>query len=377
MYIQREFLRTSAAMDREGTYRVSLPKNGYITSLMLVFASAPVNDARVNVDAWRFVDFLSKVEVLANQATVIKSLYGPMAHVAQWLDGGPLIVNQDHNYGTSTLRSRLPIQFGRSYLDTEYGLDLSRWEDVELRITNTASSTYFSASPTVDVLINYIRDVGGSPFRGYFRTEEWNKYTTVASEKKYLELPTEYRIRRILMQVAPLLDANHSASRTPYQTLNNIELFLKTGQLKVWDGGLRYLWYDNLFTDGRTPLVGAEQYATDGKGFKTGLGQTFYKAGARMSHDNTQTTYPTDLTPGEDSTTIARQCDADPDQDSLLLAGIAPESCAWFDFATPDDPTGYLDPATQKTVQLNYTIGADTSDAGGTIRTVLDRFVPY
>jgi hypothetical protein len=376
MYLQREFLRTSASMTRSGTYRVSLPQNGFVTSLMLVLSGTPVNDARLDVSKWRWVDFIDKIEVLGNQATVIKSMNGRMAHVQQWLNGGALIHSQDHNYGTSTLRSRIPVHFGRQYFDTEYGLDLSRWQDVELRITNSASSTYFSDSLTVDVLLNYVRDVSGNPFKGYFRTEEWNNYLTVASEKKYLELPTENKIRRILLQVDPVVDANHVASRTPYQTLSKIELFLKTGLLKVWDGSLRYLWYDNLFSDGRYQLTGAESYATNDKGFRSGLGQAFYKAGVNLTH-GTQNTYGPDLVPGEDSFTQTRQADGNSDQSSLIFAGIAPESCAWFNFNTPDSPDGFLDPAQQKTVQLNYTIGSDASDASATIATVLDRFIPY
>ncbi len=377
MYLQREFLRTQAAMDQNSTYRVSLPQNGFVTSIMLVFAGSPVTDARLDVADWRWIDFLSKVEIWANQATIIKSLTGRMAHVQQWLDGGPLITGQDHNYGSSTLRGRLPLNFGRNYWDTEYGLDLSRWQDVELRITNTASSTYFSDSLKVDVLLNYIRDVSANPFKGYFRTEEWNTYTTVTSEKKYLELPVENKVRRILMQVLTSQDASHMAQRNDYQTLNNIQLFLKTGLLKVWDANLRHLWYDNLFSDGRYQLAGAEQYATNAKGFRVGLGQTFYKGSSRVMHGGAQSTYAAGLYPGDDGQTQRRLATLDNDQDSYLVAGIAPESCAWFNFNTPDSPEGFLDPATQKTVQLNYEIGTNANDAGGTIRTVLDRFIPY
>lgn len=377
MYLQREFLRTQAAMDRSGTYRVSLPQNGYVSSLLLVFASTPVNDARLDVDKWRFMDFVDKIEILGNQATVIKSLTGRMAHVQQWLNGGALMHSQYHNYGTSTLRERIPLHFGRKYVDWEYGLDLSRWQDVELRITNSASSTYFADSLKVDVLLNYIRDVPGNPFKGYFKTEEWNNYYTVASEKKYLVLPVENKVRRILLQVDPSLDSSHNAQRTPYNTLDNIQLFLKTGQLKVWDGGLRYLWYDNLFCDGREQIVGAEAYHSSGKGIKVGLGQTFYKAGSRLMHGGSQSTYAEGVTPGEDSTTQKRLAGSDADQDSYLFAGISPEACAWFEFDTPDSPEGYLDPGQNKEVQLNYSIGSDTNDAGATIRTVLDRYISY
>jgi hypothetical protein len=377
MYLQREFLRVSDTMTRNSTYRLSLPDNGFVTSMLLIFASTPVTDARLDVAKWRVVDFLSKVEVLLNQSTVCKSLTGRMAHVSQWLDGGPLVVAQDHNYGSSTLRFALPIHFGRKFFDAEYGLDLSKWDDVELRVSNDGSSTYFGADHSISVLLNYVRDVPANPFRGYLRTEEWNNYLTVASAKKYLELPTENKIRRVLIQVDPTLDSNHVAQRTPYNTLSNIEFFLKTGLLKMFDGDLRTLWRVNAYEDGRVPLVGAEQYATDAKGFRTGLGQTWYKAGAYLSHDGGQSTYAPDFVPGEDSVTQTRQSDGDSDQWSTMFMGTAPESCAWFRFDDPDVPDSYLDPAAQKTVQLNYSIGTDSNDTDATIRTVLDRLVNY
>jgi hypothetical protein len=147
--------------------------------------------------------------------------------------------------------------------------------------------------------------------------------------------------------------------------------------LKMFDGDLRTLWRVNQFDDGRVPIVGAEQYATDAKGFRTGLGQTWYKAGAMLSHDGGQSTYAPDFVPGEDSVTQTRQSDGDSDQDSMLLMGTAPEACAWFKFDNPDVPESYLDPAAQKTVQLNYSIGTDSNDTDATIRTVLDRLVNY
>jgi hypothetical protein len=307
----------------------------------------------------------------------MKSFTGQVGHFLQWLDGGPAITDQHHNYGSSTLRYHTAINFGRRFKDPDYGLDLSRWDNVELRLTNDWTSTYFSADHAIDVILVYLRDVATNPFRGYFRTEEWNTYTTVASEKKYLELPTERRIRRVVIQTTPVVDATENAARTPYSTLSNIEFFLRTGVLKVFDASLRELWYENLFAQGRDVLAGAEPYHDDGQGVWTGLGQTLYKAGVHMSQDNTQSTWAVDLEPGNDSSTQKRQADSDRDTDSLLMAGLSLENCAWFDFSQPDEPTGYLDPDSMKTVQLNYTIGSNANDTGATIRTVLDRFVPY
>jgi hypothetical protein len=300
-----------------------------------------------------------------------------VAHFLQWKDGGPAITDQHHNYGSSTLRWHTAILFGRYFKDPLYGLDLSRWDNVELRLTNDWTSTYFSAEHSIDVIPVYLRDVPSNPFRGYFRTEEWNTYTTVASEKKYLELPTENKVRRVVIQTNVTVDTSENAERTPYQTLSDIEFFLRTGQLKVFDATLRELWYENLFMDGRYLLAGAESYHSDGQGIWTGLGQTLYKAGVRLPHNSTQSTYGTSINPGDDSATQQREVSADADQDSLLFAGLSLENCAWFDFTQPDEPEGYLDPDAMKTVQLNYTIGSNANDTGATIRTILDRFVPY
>jgi len=377
MYWQSEFLRNAAAWTRNSTYRLDLPQNGFLSSIILHGRGTPVVDARLTDHLWRFLDGVSKIEVVLNGSTVCKSFTGQVGHFLQWKDGGPAIVDQHHNYGTSTLRWHSVINFGRHFKDTLYGLDLSRWDNVELRLTNDWTSSDFSAEHAIDVIPVYLRDTVANPFRGYFRTEEWNTYTTVASEKKYLELPTEHKIRRVVIQTTPTFSATGNANRTPYSTLSDIEFFLRTGQLKVFDATLRELWFENLFMDGRDVLQGAESYHNDGEGFLTGLGQTLYKAGVVLSPDGSQSTWAPDMVPGEDSSTQSRQADGSNDQFSLLLAGLSLENCAWFDFTQPDEPEGYLDPEMNKTVQLNYTIGSNANDTGATIRTVLDRFVPY
>jgi hypothetical protein len=377
MYWQSEFLRNAASWTRNSTYRLDLPQNGFVTGIILHGRGTPVTDSRLTDHLWRFMDGVTKVEVILNGSTVCKSFNAQIAHFLQWLDGGPAITDQHHNYGSSTLRWHSVINFGRYFRDPLYGLDLSRWDNVELRLTNNWTSSDFSAEHSIDVIPVYLRGVTANPFRGYFRTEAWNEYTTVASEKKYLELPVEHKIRRVVIQTIPTFDANGNAQRTPYQTLSDIEFFLRTGLLKVFDGTLRELWYENLFHLGRDVIQGAETYHSDGEGFLTGLGQTLYKAAAAMSHDNSQTTWSPDFEPGADSSTQKRQADSDADQVSALFAGLSLENCAFFDFAQPDEPEGYLDPAAEKTVQLNYTVGPNANDTAATINTVLDRFVPY
>lgn len=377
MYAQREFFRTAQTVTLNNTTRFELPNNGYLMGMFLQIYGTPVNDARIATHHWRMVDGITKIEVMSDATNPIFSLPGPLAKYAAWKDGAPAILDQQHNYGTSTLRWWVPINFGRYYKDAKFGLDLSKHPAPELRISTDWTSTYFTTALYADIMLLYMRDVTANPFSGYLRKEVWQSYTTVASEKKYYQLPTERLVRSLVLQVHPDISATMNAERAPYSTLNNIQLNYRTGEKKVFDASLRYLWYDNAFEVGRDVVQGAESYHSDGYGVWTGLGQSLYKAGARLPHGGTQNTYGTCVVPGEDSATQQREVPSDTEQDSLMFYGLSMENCAWFDFKTPDEPAGYLNPEAEKTVQLNLTIGSDTHDTGAVINIATDRFVSY
>lgn len=375
MYWQRSFLRKGSTFTRNDTWREDLPKSGLLGSILFQISGPGVTDSMNAIDKWRMIDYISKLEIVGDGSTPIKSLTGQVAHYLAWLDGGGAAPDQHFNYGSGTKRCHLLMNFGRHLFDPDYGLDLSKWRSVEIKATNDASSTYFGGDLSIDVLCYYLREAAGGGFKGYFRTEEWRKWTTVAGEKVYLELPTENLVRRVALQVIPDLDSDYNAETTPYNVAYDIELYLRTGILEVWKSGLRDLWYENYFNLGRDVIQPLQPYHTDGKGIWTGLGQSLSYAGLRIPHDSTQDTASTSLSPGEDSSTQKRFTDTDADQDALLVMGLALENCAAFRFDMPDQPEGYLDPLRDATVQLNIETRNAATAADGTIRVVLDRFV--
>ena len=375
MYWQREYLRKSATLTNGGTWREDLPKDGLLSGILFHISRQGVTDSMLTTQKWRLLDYLSKIEIIANGSTVIKSITGPVAHYLQWLDGGGAAPDQHFNYGSSTKRCHLMLNFGRRMFDPTYGLDLSKFDSVEVKVTNDGSSTYFGGDWSLDALCYYKRGGAAPGFSGFYRTEEWRKWTTVLDERKYLALPTEEVIRRIVLQVEPAVDANKAAKTTPYNVAYDIELYLQSGLLKVWDGGLRDLWYENYFDFGRDVIQPLQPYHTQDYGIWTGLGQTLGYAGARMPHNGVQDTASTSITPGDDSATLRRQTDTDSDQDALLVMGLALENCAVLRFDHGDDPADYLDPDLEKTVKLDIHTRNAASAAGGTIRVVLDRLI--
>lgn len=373
MYWQREVYRAAAAWPNGGTYTLELPNNGLLGSIMIHAYRAGVTDSMLTTQKWRLIDWISKIEVVADGSTIIKSVTGQVQHFLQWMDGGGAAPDQHFNYGSSTKRCRLMLNFGRQLFDPEYGLDLGAFKSVELKLTNDGSSTYFGGDWGVDIVLYYLREPAISTFKGFMRTEEWRKWTTVQGEIKYLDLPVAEKVRRAVMQVVPGLDAYNMPTTTPYNVAYNIELLLKTGLLKVWEGNLRHLWYDNYFDHGRDVIQPIQPYHTAAYGIWTGVGQTLSMGGVRIPHDGIQDTATPSFSPGEDSSAQKRFTQTDADQEALLLMGLALENCAYFRFDHNRDPETYLDPRVQGTVQLNITTRDASSAAGGTIRVVLDR----
>jgi hypothetical protein len=329
----------------------------------------------IAVEKWRMVDYISKIEIIGNGSEIIKSVNGRIGKYLAWLDGGGGAPDKAHNYATSTKRHHSVINFGRRLFDPDFGLDLGRWGSVEIKLTNDAAAAQFTSAPSVDIICYWLREGSPSQFNGYFRTEQWREWTTVAAEKKYLELPLQHSLRRLILQTDPDVDANMCAEATLYNLAYDIELSIRSGKLKVFDDNLRDLWYENYFHMGRDVLQAIEPYHTQDYGIRVGLGQTLGMGGVRIPHDGVQDTATPSFSPGEDSSTQKRMTDTDADQDSLIVMGLALEHCAVIPFDQQNDPASYLDLKADGTVELMIETRNAAGAADGNLVVVTDRLV--
>jgi hypothetical protein len=374
MYWQREYLRENTTMTRDETWREDLPKEGLLGSILLRMSVDGVSGAFAATEKWRILDFLSKIEVIADGSTIIKSLTGEVVNALSFYDQGIGNLDYWHSYATGTKWAHLLINFGRKLFDNEMGLDLSRFNNVELRITNDASSTYFGADPSLSVLQFFLRDAPGAAFRGHLRTEEWRKWTTVADAIEYLELPTERPIRRIIMQCIPDVDSNNLSETGMWNVADDVELSLKTGVLRVFKGGIDDLMWENAWDYGRELFSAPNLYMTADKGRRVGMGYVLMAVGGAGTQDGAGAgTIPTLEGRRTDNTQKPETYEADT-LISTLVRGICPENCVVFRFDKPDDPTVYLDPQAQRTVKLDVHTRNASSAADGTVRVILDRY---
>lgn len=377
-YWQRKFEQNGFANTLNNVNDILLPSSGLLGSLLIKISGAEATGLGASGGAWRLIDYLSKIEVIVNGSVVVKSFDGFTADALATLDQGVMPPSNWRNYATNVQYDYVLINFGRKLWDTMFQLDLSKYDNVHLRITNSATTASFSDFTTT-VVGYYLREKsGGQASPGYFRTEEWRRWTTVADDTQYLrQFPTEYLVRRIMLRAVPSVDGNNIASTGMHNLMDSIQLYFKTGDITVYDGSLEMLIHDNYLGRGATNLIGSSPYHTSGKGVRMDIGRTLgiangagTQAGTVATVDNTFESARTDFTQ------VAYSFQAD-HPGNLLAYGAAPFEAAWFSFDDYDDPANYLDPDAYKDVQLNIHTRNLAGAASGQNTVILDRLVKY
>lgn len=236
MFWQKEVLRDGVSMTFGQTWEVDLPKFGTLGSLVLYMRSTAVSNAFLTAVKWRLIDYISKIEVIADGGEVIKSFDGRQALASAFYDDFRLPVNMWRTYGSTPQRQFVPLHFGRHFLDELYGLDLSRYNQVKLKITNDASATQFATDITLSVVAYWQREAAGAP-AGYFREEEWKTWLPVAAAWEYSELPIAMPIRRILLRGRSAVDSADAKNNSSFHRLmDDIDFTFRSGQTRVYRG---------------------------------------------------------------------------------------------------------------------------------------------
>ena len=272
MFWQREVLRTSVGMTFNQTYELDLPKNGILGSLVLYMRSTQNGQPFLTAVRWRLIDYISKIEVIGDGAEVIKSYDGRQALASAFYDDFREPVSMWRHYSNSPHRQWLPLHFGRWFLDDLYGLNLARFNQVTLKVTNIATATEFTTDIDIDVIAYWQREGAGNP-AGYFREEEWKIWAPAADTWEYNDLPVALPIRRILLRARPAVDtADAKNNSSMHRLMRDIDFSFRTGQTRVFRGSLEQLGHLSVMEmDARVETM-THIDRTDEYGYEVGVG---------------------------------------------------------------------------------------------------------
>lgn len=366
MYRQREVLRSGVVMDFASSYELDLPKQGRLTDLTLYIRSTENASAFLtSIPKWRLIDYISKIEVIGDGSEVIKSFDGQQALACAFYDDFREPVSMWRNYSNTPQRQWIPIHFGRWFHDLVYGLDLSRFNQVQLKITNDATSTQFTTGITLDVIADWVREPV-SAFAGYFREEEWKTWAPAAAEVAYNVLPTLLPIRRILLRARPgRVTATSKNASSMHRLMNPIDFTVRTGQLRRYLGSLETLGHMSVMEWPALAETRGMIYRNSNLGFEAGVGYITNSQKVTATYTDAPATYPAAIgTPDiQDSALEVQQFVGDaPLEWSARGHGYMHNVPLLYD--TTPDLSQLLDPRAENEVKVDVTCQSGTTVAG-------------
>ena len=266
-------------MDFGSTWELDLPKSGQLGSLVLYIAATAESNQLLILPKWRLIDWITKIEVMGNGSEIIKSYDGVEAIAAAFYDDGKPPVGLWRTYATTPQRQWIPIHFGRSFLDEVSGLDLSKFHQVTLKITNDAHTDQWGTDITLNLFAYFLRE-GGSFGAGYFREEVWKSWLPVADAIEYNDLPILYPIRRVLLEARPARDTTDAKNNsTMIDLMEEIDFTFRSGQVRVYHDSLQELGHLAAMQGLGEVVTRGSIDRTAGYGFECGIGYVTGNAG--------------------------------------------------------------------------------------------------
>ena len=373
MYWQQYPLRDAIAFTRGSTYKVDLPESGLLSSLFLKLTADCTSGASLANVNWRLQDLLTTVEIIGNGSTIIKSATFKNLQYCNWLRQGIVPPHNWRNYATNTQMEYLWILFGRKQKDRDYGLDLSRWDNVELRITNSSSATFHSTELALSILMTLKRE-DPAGFKGYLRTELWREWATVADEWKYHTLPTEYPISGIYLRAMP--HATLGMSDTGFgHLMEDILLSKQGGALQIFNGHMSVLMEDNLVDKGAEVITSGLADLTADRGVDVGVGRMYGWSGISGSKDGAvSAVVPTMIADATDNTISFEAREADSPVE-FIARGMGFQNTAYLLHNQELDPDLMIDPKKDGECLLNIHTQNAAAAAAGVNQITLERLV--
>lgn len=354
-YWHREVLRDNVSMAFGETYEYDLPKSGILGSLVAYISSTQNGQPFLTaVRKWRLVDYISQIELMGDGSVPIKSFDGVEALAAAFYDDFREPACMWRHYSNTPHRQWIPIHMGRHFMDEEYALDLSRFEQVKLNILNDASATEFTTDIKLTLIAYWLREGVVVP-RGYFREEVWKSWAPTAGEWEYSHLPVALPIRRILLEARPAVDtADAKNNSTMHELMDDVEFTYRTGGLRVWRGSLNLLGFLSIMEMPALAQTMAMIDRNDELGFDVGVGYVIGGVKSQGTYTDAPAAYPNTIAAADiqDSAQEVKSRTADTVHEGLFR-GYGYGHCVPLFYARKPELVDILDPEVEKVVDVN------------------------
>jgi len=170
----------------------------------------------VSVELAALVEPITKVE-LVDGSDVLFSLTGEEIYALNYYDR---TMHADYEASLTVddfTKVNLSIDFGRWLWDPAWGLDPKRFRNLQLKITHSEALANTSVIINELIVEAMIFDEKIVTPKGFLMNKEFNTYTPANDTSKFLDLPTDHTIRKLLIQ-------SDSTDKNPFEVLAQVKI---------------------------------------------------------------------------------------------------------------------------------------------------------
>lgn len=159
---------------------------------------------------------IQKIELI-DGSDVLESFTGIEVQALNFYDRKMSIENHMTGSNGEYMRASFGLDFGRYLYDQELAFDPKKFVNPQLKITWDEDVANLSCSTNSLMIIAYIFDELKPTPVGFLMNKELYSYTPTASANEYIDLPTDYPIRKLIL-------GSHQSGYTFTQMLAEIRL---------------------------------------------------------------------------------------------------------------------------------------------------------
>lgn len=171
---------------------------------------------------------LPKIEIV-DGSDRIASMTGYEAQAMAYYDTGKMPHNELNYEDNAYCRAFVPINFGRWLYDPDLALDPSKFKNLQLRISHDRSLGGCTPDGAyIRVFADLFDEKQPSPV-GYLMSKEIFSYTPATGAKKYVDLPVDNDIRKIIVM-------NTNDAEEPDIQFESVKIDENKGKHVIYDG---------------------------------------------------------------------------------------------------------------------------------------------
>ena len=181
----------------------------------------------VSVELRPLTECIKRVE-LVDGSDVLMSLTGEQIFALNYYETGQLGDYEADLTVTNFTKLGLHLDFGRWLWDTAYALDPKKYNNLQLKIEHSEALANTSVAVNELIVEAMVFDEKQVSPKGFLMAKEIVTYTPAASASNFLDLPTDWPIRKLIVQ-------SESTDKNPFEVIDQLKLSEDNDKKVVFD----------------------------------------------------------------------------------------------------------------------------------------------